>query len=334
MCGRRGPYWATRRRLGSDGTVEAVLAVVSDSGTGSGGPDGSTWWIASDGRWYPPETHPQYDRPPPPPPPPPPSHPAFPTLPLLMPQPRPPYRAPFPALGARAAFPPLGSQSAAASHPGPAYRPRSAYRPGSVPPARRPASLAPVGIERIPSPIRRLTVAVVMLATLAATWFVAPRLSTWTLTMSAFAGVFPAGPPNPMPPLLASGGTAGAVNVVNATVIVDALGCGPTDGYLRGSVWPVATHDIVTATHVVAGRVGMAVLLPGQPLLVASVASSDAADDLALISVPGAHDSPLAVGADPGGPVAALFIGSPGISGSNETDLAGTVNGGSVVDDT
>ena len=40
---------------------------MSDASQGPG------WWLASDGRWYAPETHPNYVAPPPPPPPPPPS---------------------------------------------------------------------------------------------------------------------------------------------------------------------------------------------------------------------------------------------------------------------
>jgi hypothetical protein len=36
---------------------------MSDTSQGEG------WWLASDGRWYPPEAHPNYGSPPPPPPP-------------------------------------------------------------------------------------------------------------------------------------------------------------------------------------------------------------------------------------------------------------------------
>lgn len=38
---------------------------MSDTSQGDG------WWMASNGKWYPPETHPDYEPPPPPPPPPP-----------------------------------------------------------------------------------------------------------------------------------------------------------------------------------------------------------------------------------------------------------------------
>lgn len=47
---------------------------MSDTSQGEG------WWMASDGKWYPPESHPAYRLPPPPPPPPPPAPPAGPMM--------------------------------------------------------------------------------------------------------------------------------------------------------------------------------------------------------------------------------------------------------------
>src|SRR5579872_6222317 len=68
----------------------------------SGGPG---WWQASDGRWYPPEQHPNYAPPPPPPASPPPSPPAPPWPP---PQPGAPQPPPYPQAPATAPAPAYG----------------------------------------------------------------------------------------------------------------------------------------------------------------------------------------------------------------------------------
>ena len=305
---------------------------MSAFGNGAAAPGSPGWWIASDGRWYPPESHPRFV-----PPPTSPTPPAFPTLPDLM-QPARPRVGASPPIARPGQYPGTSGQYPGTSGQYPGTSGQYFGTTGQYPrPLVGGADRVPVRETRhasrqrrsVPG-LRRLAVAVFMVVVLAATWVVAPRLSTWSPTLSSFAGVSPAGPANPIPAALTTPGTLGAVA---STVIVDALGCGPTDGYIRGSGWPVSPQDIVTAAHVVAGSDGVAVQLPDRPLMLATVVSFAGADDLAVVYVPGAHFTPLAVGSDPGGPIAGLFIGYPGTSGSDETVVAGTVNGGYRVSD-
>ncbi len=104
---------------------------------------------------------------------------------------------------------------------------------------------------------------------------------------------------------------ASVVAAVSAsTVRVEGTACGRTQ---EGSGWTVAPDLVVTNAHVVAGEPpgGTSVLLPNGATKPAEVVLFDPDADLALLSVPGLGEAPLAVGTARVDERAAVF-GHPG----------------------
>jgi S1-C subfamily serine protease len=105
---------------------------------------------------------------------------------------------------------------------------------------------------------------------------------------NALAPSLDTGPPPASSPVPA----AVTDEVIASTVRVQGEACGRIQ---EGSGWAVATNEILTNAHVVAGERHTEVLTPAGRLLSATVVAFDASRDLALLVVPGLGDRPLPV---------------------------------------
>lgn len=125
---------------------------------------------------------------------------------------------------------------------------------------------------------------------------------------STFSGLEPIlGSP---PPLPASVDTAGVARARSETVEVQGAGVG-CDGIITGSGFPIATNQVLTNAHVVAGTRNTTVITPDGRRRPATVVLFDPAIDVAILNVPGLGLAPLtAAGARRGTQGAA--IGYPG----------------------
>ena len=322
--------------------VSGEVAPVTWRGTVSDSSQGFGWWLASDGKWYRPELHPDYRAAPPTAPPiglpqfgshshavAPPSHkPSQPSSPLpqLPGAALPHLFAPRPDDTATFQRGPEGVQS-----PTPFPAPRSPFLySGQGSPNSKRSDVRSVPPRDAAGPPRRRhrrspgTFLLLLVLIGVAGVYAAPRIFHSTPGLSAYANAPQAGPPNPTPAAMANPATAQAVA---STVMVEALGCGANVLH-RGSGWPIGSHYIATDAHVVSGSNGVAIQLPGQPLHLATVVYFNAAEDIALLDVPTASFTPMTLAvADPNPQVNGLFIGYPGSNGTNETDLLGWAGG-------
>lgn len=119
--------------------------------------------------------------------------------------------------------------------------------------------------------------------------------------------------------------TPGTETAVRATVkvLADSARCGVLKA---GSGWPISATAIVTNAHVVAGSDGVQVVTASGETLRARVTSFNPADDVAVLSVPGASFAPLRVSSsDPAPRSVGLVIGYP--QGGNEQAAPAAVRG-------
>ncbi len=108
-------------------------------------------------------------------------------------------------------------------------------------------------------------------------------------SLTAFQGTGRASPTASVPETVNSPGTVAAAA---RSVRIVALGCYP-NGYGTGTGWPVATHYIVTAAHVVSGASQVAIQIPDGTEAIATVTFFDSSVDYAVLYVPGARFVPL-----------------------------------------
>jgi len=116
----------------------------------------------------------------------------------------------------------------------------------------------------------------------------------------------PAGPAQPP-----SSGVVSATGVRTAAArVVKVLGTACGVG-VEGSGWFAASDLVVTAAHVVAGEQDTIVRIPGDPLShVADVVAFDVHNDVAVLRVEGAHETPLPL-ADPRPGASVAIVGYP-----------------------
>jgi S1-C subfamily serine protease len=112
--------------------------------------------------------------------------------------------------------------------------------------------------------------------------------------------------PAPSTGILAAPGVRGArASVVR--VVGTACGLG-----IEGSGWVAGADLVVTNAHVVAGEADTVVQPGGDPPgLRAHVVAFDPHDDVAILRVPGLHERPLSLAADPAPGTAAAIMGYP-----------------------
>lgn len=133
-----------------------------------------------------------------------------------------------------------------------------------------------------------------------------------------FADLRPAPDIGPAPEQISV--TAAVVaRAVASTVNVESTGCG---GLHEGSGFAVAENVIVTNAHVVAGGERIKVRKPNGRLLPATIVLFDDDRDLAVLSVPGLGQAPLAIASAPEGTPGAI-LGYPG--GQNTVRVAPAV---------
>lgn len=265
-------------------------------------PSGPGWWLASDGRWYPPELHPDA---------PPASVRGWEGLPALG--------------GPTTAGPPVTVAPPPATAPVAGGPP-----PGWVPPvARRRDPGFGEGVEQARARRRRrrltnLVTLVVVVSVLAAVGLGGYRALRPRPSVDDFAGTEVPGPPTSLPAVPLGPGLRRAIG---ETVLVDEFGCTAAgDDYGLGSGWPVTDDEIVTDAHVVGGSREVSVEAPGQPRMLATVVLFDPAEDLAVLRTAGAPFTPLPVLRRTGWDGPAVFMGYPGDRGPDETVSAGTVS--------
>jgi hypothetical protein len=94
------------------------------------------------------------------------------------------------------------------------------------------------------------------------------------------------------------------------TRIVKVLGTACGVG-IEGTGWFAGPNVVVTAAHVVAGESDTVVLVPGQPIRIpATVVLLDVHNDIAVLHVPGARETPLQL-ADPRSGASVAILGYP-----------------------
>ncbi len=138
---------------------------------------------------------------------------------------------------------------------------------------------------------------------------------------SVFSGLEPL-IPTTQRPFPGSVDTPGIRAAAEETVKVEGRGCG---GVVFGSGFPVASGQVLTNAHVVAGTRGTTVVTPGGQQLRATVVLFDPGRDLAVLNVPGLRMRPLAM-ADAGRGTQGAAIGYPG--GGPETVEPAVVDNG------
>ena len=144
------------------------------------------------------------------------------------------------------------------------------------------------------------------------------RINNFT---NPFAGIAPLIPsPVAIPPLVDTAGIRAATAVTSKVI---AFGCG---GAEAGSAWPIGDDDVVTNAHVVAGSGRVELDTPDGATHPATVVLFDPNVDVAVLHVPGLHESALPVAStEPARGVTGAAIGYPG--GGSERVTPAAVSG-------